>query len=102
MDFYEGVEAKLIRKTNDPKWSPESIDLVLKSQIDKCFTEGENDKLRAEVVFTNSVDRSEANQAFALPAEIEIASAVQSKKTRELLQQYQSKLGLAELISKYL
>lgn len=95
------MEAKLIRKTNDPKWNPQNIESVSKTAIDRGIYDSEKESVRAQVTFTCNVDHDDMNRAFALPSDAEVTAAVQNKKTKELLQQYQSKLGLSELISKH-
>ena len=36
-DFNNGVEAVLITKTHNPKWSPDSVDKIDKNDIDELF-----------------------------------------------------------------
>ncbi|KNC79694.1 hypothetical protein SARC_07921 [Sphaeroforma arctica JP610] len=36
-DFYEGIRALLIEKTNDPKWTPATLAEVTKEMVDKHF-----------------------------------------------------------------
>jgi len=36
-DFYEGIRAVIVDKTNDPKWQPNSLDAVTEADIDAFF-----------------------------------------------------------------
>lgn len=36
-DFYEGIRAVIVDKTNDPKWQPETADELSKERIDSYF-----------------------------------------------------------------
>lgn len=58
-DFYEGVRAKLIDKTDDPRWKGPTLSDVPKLELDKIFRELDNPEIRAQLTFHNDVDFSE-------------------------------------------
>ena len=37
-DFYEGVRALLVDRDNQPKWSPEHLDQVDQSRVERYFS----------------------------------------------------------------
>lgn len=99
--MYEGVTQKLILKTNAPKWSPPTIDAVVKTDIDSLVNSTSDPSIRSQVQFFNSSDLDDIHGEYALPSDAQIRSLIGAKMpVSEILAKYKWKLGLQEKLQK--
>ena len=95
-DMAEGIRAKLIQKTNAPKWDPNYLEKF--KEIEKCLAKP-SDKLK----FHNQKDFANYPINFGLPAQGDIKRIVNENKRMSIsslvnryLEQHNHKMGLAE------
>jgi 3-hydroxyisobutyryl-CoA hydrolase len=84
-DFKEGVRALLVDKTNDPKWSPETLESISKEDLEWYFKgvpKTENDSL--EVKFLSNMDYAQYPYNFGLPKERELTTIFKSLRRKSL------------------
>ncbi len=108
-DFVEGVTARLMKPTRDPKWNPSELSEVDTATVDSFFTRKEGVDV---LELLPPVSRDRANDKYtdyphaslALPREADVQRAVKKFGDRkavieDMLQQWNGKEGVKEKVT---